>query len=97
MVAPPSVMGLPTSGAEESSCHRSPLLSPSVLAQPSSSIVGKSLEEGESSSDEKYRKLLKDYHEVRALLCSSRLDADMLHIDSVATHAALDVAQQEAA
>ena len=89
MVAPPSVMGLPTSGAEESSCHRSPLLSPSVLAQPSSSIVGKSLEEGESSSDEKYCKLLKDYHEVRALLFLSRQDADMLLGDMVAMCATL--------
>ena len=31
------------------------------------------------------------------MLCSSRLDADMLRVDSVATRAALDVAQQEAA
>jgi hypothetical protein len=47
--------------------------------------------------DEKYHKLFKHYHEVRALLCASRLHADRLRGDLVATRAALVVAQQEEA
>jgi hypothetical protein len=61
-------------------------LSLSILAQPSGSKVG------ESSGDEKYHKLLKHYHEVRALFCASRLHADMLRGDLVARRAALVVA-----
>ena len=86
MVALPPIMGLPTGGARESSHRRSPPPSPSVPAQLSGSEVG------ESSGDEKYRKLLKHYHEVRALLCASRLHADMLLGDLVATSAALVMA-----
>jgi hypothetical protein len=51
---------------------------------------------GKSSGDEKYRKLLKHYHEVRALWCASRLHADMLCGDLVAARTALVVDQQEA-
>jgi hypothetical protein len=47
---------------------------------------------GESSGDEKYRKLLKHYHEVRATLCESRLHANMLLGELEAAHAALVVA-----
>ena len=88
---PPPVVGLSTGGAGESSLHCSPLSSPFVPVEPSGYEVG------ESSGDEKYRKLLKHYHEVRALLCVSRLHADMLRGDLVAAHAVLVVAQQEAA
>ena len=87
MVAPPLVMGLPTGGAGESSRHRLPPPSSSVPAQPSSSKVG------ESSGNEKYRKLLKHYHEVQALLCESRLHVDMLRVDLVVACTALVVAQ----
>jgi len=90
MAAPPAIMGLPTGGAGESSHHRSPPPSPSVPTQPSGSKVC------ESSGNEKYCKLLKHYHEVRALLCESRLHADMLLDDLVAPHTTLVVAQQEA-
>ena len=91
MAAPPPVVGLPTGGAKESSrCH---LLPPSlsVPAQPSGSEVGESL------GHEKYRKLLKHYHKVRAALCASRLHADMLRGDLVAVRTALIMALQEAA
>jgi hypothetical protein len=47
---------------------------------------------GKSSGDEKYRKLLKHYHE----WCASRLHADMLCGDLVAARTALVVDQQEA-
>ena len=87
MAVLPLIVGLPTGGARESSCHRLPLPNPSVPAQPSTSEVGK------SSSDEKYRKLLKHYDEVRVLLCASRLHANMLRIDLVAAHATHVVAQ----
>ena len=90
MAAPPPIEGLPTGGAEESSHRHLPLLSLSVPAQPSGSEVGESL------GDEKYRKLLKHYHEVRATLCVSRLHADMLRGDLVAVRAALVVALQDA-
>ena len=80
-------MGLTTSGAKESSHHRSLPPSPSVPALPSSSEVG------ECSGNKKYHKLLKHYHEVRAVLCASRLHADMLRGDLVAACAALVVAQ----
>ena len=78
--------GASTGGAEESSRHRSPPPSPSVPTQSSSSKVG------ESSGDEKYRKLLKHYHKVRAALCASRLHADMLRSDLVAMRATLVMA-----
>ena len=91
MAAPPPIMGLPTCGARESSHHRSSLLSLSAPAQPFG------FEVGESSGDEKYRKLLKHYHEIRALLCASRLHVEMLRGDLVAMCAALVMAQQEAA
>ena len=90
MAAAPPVVRLPTGGAKESSHRRSLPSSLSVPAQPSGS------EAGESSGDEKYHKLLKYYHEVQALLCVSRLHADMLHGDMVAARTALVVAQQEA-
>jgi len=87
MATSPLIMGLPTGGVGESSCHHSPQSSPSVPAQRFGSKVG------ESSGDEKYHKLLKHYHEVRALFCASRLHADMLRGDLVAACAALVVAQ----
>ena len=58
--------------------------------QPSGSKVG------ESSGDKKYRKLFKHYHKVRAALCASRLHADMLQGDLVATRTTLIVALPEA-
>ena len=91
MVAPPPIMGLPTGGAGESSSRCSPSPSPYIPTQPSGSEVG------ESSGDEKYRKLLKHYHEVRAALCASRLHTNMLRGDLVAMLAALVVVLQEAA
>jgi hypothetical protein len=51
---------------------------------------------GESSSDKKYHKLLKHYHKVQALWCASKLYANMMRGDLVATRVALVVAQQEA-
>jgi hypothetical protein len=89
MAASPPVVGLPTSGAGESSYRHSLPPSPSIPAQPFGSEVGKSL------GDKKYCKLLKHYHEVQALLCASRLHADMLRGDLVAAHTALVMAQQE--
>jgi hypothetical protein len=90
MAVSPPIVGLPTSGAGDSSHHRLPPSSPSVPAQPSGSEVG------ESSGDKTYHKLLKHYHEIRALLCVSRLHADMLCHDLVAARATLVVALQEA-
>jgi hypothetical protein len=86
MAALPLIVGLPTSGAEELSYRRSPPPSPSIPTQPSGSEVGK------SSGDKKYRKLLKHFHEIQALLCASRLDADMLLGELVAARVALVVA-----
>ena len=71
-------MGLSSSGARESSYRRLPPPSPSVPAQPSSSEVDKSSEEHESLDDVGYYLLLKDYHEVQAVLSSTRLNAEML-------------------
>ena len=79
-------MGLSPDGARESSRRRLPPPSPSVPAQPSGSEVGKSL------GDDKYHKVLKHYHKVRALLCASRLHADMLLGDLVAARVTLVVA-----
>jgi hypothetical protein len=83
MVAPAPIMGLPIGGAGESFHRCSPLPSPSVPTQPSSFEVGESL------GDEKCHKLLKHYHKVRALLCVSRLHADMLLSDLVPARIAL--------
>jgi excinuclease UvrABC nuclease subunit len=47
---------------------------------------------GKSLGDKKYRKLLKHFHEIQALLCASRLDADMLLGELVAARVALVVA-----
>ena len=91
MAAAPPVVRLPTGGAKESSHRRSLPPSLFVPAQPSG------FEVGESSGDEKYHKLLKHYHEVRATLCVSRLHADMLCGDLVAPRVALVMALQEAA
>ena len=63
-------------GSGESSRCRLPPPSPSVPAQPSGSEVGESSEEGESSHDKDYHQLLKDYHEVQAVLSLTRLNAD---------------------
>ena len=90
MATRPPIVGLPTGGVGESSHRRSPPPSPPILAQPSSSEVG------ESSAYEKYHKFLKNYHEVRAVLCASRLHVDMLRGELVAARAALVVALQEA-
>ena len=68
-----------------------------ATAEPICPCTASGFEVGESSSDEKYHKLLKHYHEVRALLCASRLHANMLLGDLVVARAALVVAQQEAA
>jgi hypothetical protein len=86
MAALPLVVGLSTSGARELSHRRSPPPSPSIPTQPSGSEVG------ESSGDKKHHKLLKHFHEIQALLCVSRLDADMLLGDLVAAHVALVMA-----
>ena len=86
MAMPPTIMGLPTGGARESSRRRSPPLSPSIPPQPTGSELGK------SSGDQNYHKLLKHYHEVRAVLCASRLHTDMLRGDLVVAHATLVVA-----
>ena len=77
MVAPSHVMGLSPSGARELSHRRLPSLSPSVLAQPSSSEMGESSEEHESSDDVDCRQLLKDYREVQVVLSSTRLNSEM--------------------
>ena len=71
-------MGLSPSGARELSHRRLPSLSPSVLAQPSSSEMGESSEEHESSDDVEYHQLLKDYCEVQVDLSSTRLNAKTL-------------------
>ena len=78
MALPSPIMGLSPGGAGESSRGHKPPPSPSVPAQPSGSKVGKSLEEHESSDDIEYHQLLKDYHEVQAVLSSTRLNAEML-------------------
>ena len=78
MAAPSQVMGLSPGGARESSHRRLPPLSPSVLAQPSSSKVGESLEEHESSNNVEYHQLFKDYREVQADLSSTRPNAKTL-------------------
>ena len=78
MVAPSQVMGLYPGGARESSYHRLPPPSLSVPAQPTSSKVGKSSEERESSDDIEYRQLLKDYREAQAELSSTKLNIEML-------------------
>ena len=71
-------MGLSPGGVRESSHRRLPPLSPSVPAQPSSCEVGESSEEHESSNDVDCHQLLKDYHEVQAVLSSTRLNSEML-------------------
>jgi hypothetical protein len=86
MVVFPPIVGLPTGGAKESSYRHSPPSSPSIPIKPFGSEVG------QSSGDEKYHKLLKHYHKVRALLCASRLSANTLLGDLVATRAALVMA-----
>ena len=78
MAAPSLVMGLSLGGAGESSHHDLLLSSQSVPAQPSSSKVGESSEERESSDNVEYHQLLKDYHEVQVDLSSTRLNVEML-------------------
>ena len=95
MVASSPVMGLSPGGAVESSHRRLPPLSPSVLAQPSSSKVGELSEERESSDDVEYRQLLKDYHETQADLSSTRLNAKMLRAKLDTTHDALHFSMTE--
>jgi hypothetical protein len=90
MAAPPPIVGLPTGGAGELSHRCSPPSSPSIPAQPSGSEVGKSL------GDKKYLLLSKHYHELRVMLCASRLHTDMLLSDLVAMCTALVMAQREA-
>ena len=78
MAAPSLILGLSPGGAGESSSHRLPSLSPSVPAQPSGFELGESLEEHKSLDDVDYHQLLKDYHEVQAVLSSARLNVEML-------------------
>jgi len=87
MAAPSPVVGLSPGGAGESSHHRLLPPSSSVPAQPSGSKVGESLEEHESLDDVDYHQLSKDYHEVQAVLSSTRLNAEMLRgeLDVVGT------------
>ena len=96
MMTPSPVVGLPPSVAGESSHRRLPPSSPCVLAQPSGSKVGKSLEEREYLDDVDYRQLLKDYRTVQVLLSSSRLNAEMLRGELDATRDALQVSENEA-
>ena len=98
MAVPSLVMGLSPSGARESSRRHLPPLSPSVPAQPSSSKVDESLEECESLDIVECHQLLKDYHEVQAVLSSTRLNAEMLCSELDATrdtlHASKNLASQ---
>ena len=79
-------MGLSPSGARELSHRRLSSPSPSVLAQPSSSEMGESSEEHESSDDVEYHQLLKDYHEAQADLSSTKLNIEMLRVELDAAH-----------
>ena len=96
MTAPSLVVGLSPGVAGESSHRRSPPSSPCVPAQPSGSKVGKSSKEHEYSDDADYYQLLKDYHKVKALLSSSRLNAEMLCGELDAACDALQVSKNEA-
>ena len=95
MAAPSPVMGLSPGGARESSHRRLPPPSPSIPAQPSSSEVGKSSEEHESSDNIGYHQLLKDYHEVQEGLTSTKLNAEMLRTELDVTRDALHFSMTE--
>ena len=96
MVAPSQVMGLYPGGARESSYHRLPPPSLSIPAQPTSSKVGKSSEERESSDDVEYHQLLKDYRDVQADLSLTRLNTETLHGELDATCDALQASKNQA-
>ena len=81
MTALSLVMGLPPGVARESSRRRSPPPIPCVPAQPSSSKVGESSEERESSDNVEYHQLLKDYGEAQVDLSSTRLNVEMLRAE----------------
>ena len=93
MVAPSQVMGLYPGGARESSYHRLPPPSLSIPAQPTSSKVGKSSEERESTDDVEYHQLLKDYNEVQVDLSSTRLNAETLRGELDVVHDALQASK----
>ena len=86
-------MGLSPGGAAESSYRRLPPPSPSVPTQPSSSEVGESSEEHESSNDVEYHQLLKDYRDVQADLSLTRLNTETLHGELDATCDALQASK----
>ena len=79
MAAPSLVLGHSPGGVGQSSRRRLPPPIPSIPTQSSSSKVDKSSEEHESSNDVDYHQLLKDYHEVQAVLSATRLNVKMLH------------------
>jgi hypothetical protein len=57
--------------------------------------VGESSEEGESSHDTDYHQLLKDYHEIQAILSSTRLNGEMLRGKLDASRDALQASMTE--
>ena len=80
-------------GDGDLSHRRLPPPSPSVPAQPSSSEVGESSKERESSDDVEYHQLLKDYCEVQADLSLIRLNTETLRGELDATHDALQASK----
>jgi hypothetical protein len=88
--------GASPSGIKESSHRHLPLPSPSIPIQPSSSKVGQSSEEHESSDDVDYLQLLKDYCKVQAFVSSTRLKAEILHSELDVARDALEASKNVA-
>ena len=87
------MLGLSPGGAGESSRRRLLSPSPSIPAQPSGSEVGESSKEHESLDGIEYHQLLKDYHEVKVVLSSTKLNAEMLCNELDATCDALQASK----